>query len=97
MHPEWVHNGAMVDITMRDFPDDLKARLVAAAKRNRRSVNQEGIVWLTRGLDRFVALDADRRAAEMRLAAGYAKRMRGGRVPKGAKAIRMIELGEAEA
>jgi plasmid stability protein len=97
MHPKWVHNEGMADITMRDFPDDLKERLVAAAKRNRRSVNQEGIVWLTRGLDRFVALDADARVAKMAVAAGYAKRMRGGRVPKGAKAIRMIELGEAEA
>ncbi len=86
----------MATLTIRNFPDDLRERLRESAKRNRRSMNQEGIVWLIRGLDRFDTLPEDEAKIERARAATYGKRLRNGQVPKSARAIRMLELGEPE-
>lgn len=40
----------MVNITLKNIPDELHARLKAQAERNRRSLNAEAIVCLERGL-----------------------------------------------
>ena len=57
--PEWIHNGLTVarsasamakSITLKNLPDALHARLAAAARRHRRSLNNEAIVCLETGL-----------------------------------------------
>jgi plasmid stability protein len=57
--PKWIHTGcndiaclvAMgKTLTLKNLPEELHARLSAAAKRHRRSLNQEAIVCLETGL-----------------------------------------------
>lgn len=42
----------MATLTIKNFPDDLYANLTKIAKRNRRSINNEAIISVERGLDR---------------------------------------------
>lgn len=42
----------MAVLTIKNFPDDLYADLTQIAKKNRRSINNEAIVSVERGLDR---------------------------------------------
>lgn len=58
--PEWNHNGCNADpslvaamaktLTLKNLPEALHARLTAAAKRHRRSLNNEAILCLEAGL-----------------------------------------------
>ena len=57
--PEWIHHGCALvpslaamakTLTLKNLPDVLHARLTAAAKRHRRSLNKEAIVCLEAGL-----------------------------------------------
>ena len=42
----------MATLTIKNFPDELYADLTQVAKKNRRSINNEAIVSVERGLDR---------------------------------------------
>lgn len=57
--PKWIHTGCSdvaclvamgKTLTLKNLPEELHARLSAAAKRHRRSLNQEAIVCLESGL-----------------------------------------------
>jgi plasmid stability protein len=59
MQPKWIHIGCTdvaclvamgKTLTLKNLPDALHARLAAAAKRHRRSLNNEAIVCLEAGL-----------------------------------------------
>jgi plasmid stability protein len=59
MDPHWLHDRWVIDhwlpsmaktLTLKNLPDALHARLAAAAKRHRRSLNNEAIVCLEAGL-----------------------------------------------
>jgi len=50
-------------LTLKNLPDGLHARLVAAARRHRRSLNGEAIVCLEAGLAQTPAAVIDRLAA----------------------------------
>lgn len=59
VQPEWIHTGCIAvpflagmakTLTLKNLPDALHARLTAAAKRHRRSLNNEAIVCLEAGL-----------------------------------------------
>jgi len=52
-------------LTLKNLPDDLHARLSAAAKRHRRSLNNEAIVCLEAGLG-VPSLSVDEELAEIR-------------------------------
>ena len=52
-------------ITLKNLPDALHARLAAAAKRHRRSLNNEAIVCLEAGLGNGV-MAAEQQVAEIR-------------------------------
>lgn len=52
MHSIWVYDGYMVRHLSLRIPEDLLARLHAAAERDHRSVNGEALWLLERGLDR---------------------------------------------
>ena len=52
-------------ITLKNLPDALHARLAAAAKRHRRSLNNEAIVCLEAGLGNGVMV-AEQQLAEIR-------------------------------
>ena|SRR2546421_1289320 len=43
---------AMATLTIKNFPDELYVQLTRVAKQNRRSINNEAIVSVERGLDR---------------------------------------------
>ena len=57
MQPERIHNGCNNDacaavaktLTLKNLPDELHSRLSAAARRHRRSLNNEAIVCLEAG------------------------------------------------
>jgi plasmid stability protein len=62
-NPKWIHTGCIVvgrpaamakTLTLKNLPDALHARLSAAAKRHRRSLNNEAIVCLEAGLEAAV-------------------------------------------
>jgi hypothetical protein len=46
-----IRNG-MATLTIKNFPDELYADLTQVAKENRRSINNEAIISVERGLDR---------------------------------------------
>mgnify|MGYP003334105809 CR=1 FL=1 len=57
--PKWILNGCAdvawlvamgKTLTIKNLPEELHARLIAAAKRHRRSLNQQAIVCLESGL-----------------------------------------------
>ena len=58
VQPKWIHNGCNDDacvamaktLTLKNLPDELHSRLSAAARRHRRSLNNEAIVCLEAGL-----------------------------------------------
>lgn len=59
MVPYWIHSGwkpagMAKTLTLKNLPDALHARLSAAAKRHRRSLNKEAIVCLEAGLEAAV-------------------------------------------
>jgi predicted transcriptional regulator len=55
MVPQWMRftSGTnMATLTIKNFPDDLYADLTQVAKSNRRSINNEAIISVERGLER---------------------------------------------
>lgn len=46
MVPYWFHAKAMANLTLKNIPDELHARLKESAERNRRSLNSEILVRL---------------------------------------------------
>lgn len=49
----------MATLTIKNLPDEIYAALTRTASRNRRSINNEAIVRLERGLEHSSELDAE--------------------------------------
>ena len=56
----------MATLTLKNFPDDLYARLKARAAENRRSLNKEGVLAVERSLTQPVSADAATLLASLR-------------------------------
>lgn len=56
----------MANITLKNIPDDLYAKIKDAAKRNRRSINNEMIIWMERAAGIAARTDVEGRITRAR-------------------------------
>ena len=56
----------MANITLKNIPDDLYAKIKDSAKRNRRSINNEMIIWMERAAGIATKADVEGRIARAR-------------------------------
>lgn len=56
----------MANITLKNIPDDLYAKIKDSAKRNRRSINNEMIIWMERAAGIVTSIDVEGRIARAR-------------------------------
>lgn len=56
----------MANITLKNIPDELYAKIKDSAKRNRRSINNEMIIWMERAAGMAAKPDVEGRIARAR-------------------------------